>query len=271
MSTRSTPWDPGTPNWVDLTTTDALFAHGFYADVLGWRIDDLGPEAGHYAICTRGGHEVASIGPRVSPEQPIAWTTYLAVEDADKTAEAVVTHGGVVLVPPMTVGDQGRLAVAVDPAGAPFGLWQAGRRIGAELVDEPGAMAWNAHRSADPEAARAFYAEVFGYTYTFAPGAGRDGEATIDGAGGGRSVGAIGGFDPPVPTRTPTPTGSPAHWAVWFGVADVDVAATTARARGGRLIEGPVDTPFGRTAGLADPQGARFSVVGIGATERGPG
>jgi hypothetical protein len=87
MSTRSTPWNPGTPSWADLTTSDVPAATTFYSAVLGWQVNDLGADFGHYAICTRDGQAAAGIGPAMSPGQPTAWTTYLAVEDADKAAE----------------------------------------------------------------------------------------------------------------------------------------------------------------------------------------
>ena len=42
----------------------------------------------------------------------------------------------------MDVGTQARMLVAVDPAGAVFGAWQAGEHTGAQLVKEPGAFTW---------------------------------------------------------------------------------------------------------------------------------
>ncbi len=51
------------------------------------------------------------------------------------------------------------------------------------------------------------------------------------------------------------------EWAVDFCVADADTTARTAAARGGRVLVAPHDTDIGfRTAILADPEGATFSV-----------
>ena len=43
----------------------------------------------------------------------------------------------------MEVLTAGRFAVAEDPAGSVFSLWQPGDHAGAGLVNEPGAFTWN--------------------------------------------------------------------------------------------------------------------------------
>jgi predicted enzyme related to lactoylglutathione lyase len=250
MSTRTTPWEPGTPCWADLATTDVAAANAFYAAVLGWEIADTGEEFGHYGIASRGGLATAGVGPIMGGDQPPAWTTYLATEDADKTAEAIATHGGQVIAAPMAVGSMGRMAVAIDPTGAPFGLWQAEEMIGCQLVNEPGGVVWNDHHSADLERAKAFYAAVFGYSYTAMDG---DNYVTIDGAGPGDTVGGLGTLADSLP-------GSPPHWMVYFAVEDTDAAVEAALKHGGQVLVPAADTPFGRMATLRDGQGATFVV-----------
>jgi predicted enzyme related to lactoylglutathione lyase len=46
-------------------------------------------------------------------------------------------------------------------------------------------------------------------------------------------------------------------------VTDVDAAAVTAKRLQGAIVAGPFDIPIGRTAVLADPAGATFSVTQI--------
>ena len=82
------------------------------------------------------------------------WTTYLATSDADATARKIKDAGGQVIVEPADVMDVGRMAVAVDPAGAVFGLWQARAFPGAQIVNEPGAMCWNEQMSHDFEGSK---------------------------------------------------------------------------------------------------------------------
>ena len=53
----------------------------------------------------------------------------------------------------------------------------------------------------------------------------------------------------------------PPHWNVSFRVDDTDATADRATRLGGKIIVPPQDTPIGlRSAALADPQGAAFSI-----------
>ena len=145
------------------------------------------------------------------------WMTYLATSDADATAAKIKSAGGELVVEPMDVTDVGRMAVAVDAAGAVFGLWQARAFPGAQVVNDSGAMRWNEQVSSDFEGTKAFYAAVFGYEYGDMSGSGFS-YATfkVD----GRDVGGIGDLPPacrPIPRpvggctsarRTPTPRSS---------------------------------------------------------------
>ena len=85
--------------------------------------------------------------------QPPAWTTYISVEDADASIAKVKAAGGMVFVEPMDVLDVGRMAVFADPTGAAAAVWQPRRHIGAGLVNEPGALAWNELSTRDTDAA----------------------------------------------------------------------------------------------------------------------
>jgi predicted enzyme related to lactoylglutathione lyase len=260
MSTRSTAWPHGTPMWVDLTTPDLAGSTAFYRAVLGWEVTDLGADFGHYHVATLGGLATAGLGPAAEADQPSAWITYLSADDADKTADAITAHGGRIVSVPMDVGDRGRMAIAADPTGAMFGIWQAGSMIGAQLVNEPGGIVWNDQTSSDPGSARRFYAAVFRYTY--APLEGEQDYATIDGAVPGGTIGGIGALDPG------SPPGTPARWTVYFGVEHVDAACETARDQGGTVTVPPFDTPYGRMAGLAGPEGAGFMVGSSTASDR---
>ena len=58
--------------------------------------------------------------------------------------------------------------------------------------------------------------------------------------------------------------GEQAAWTPDFWVGDADAAAARAGELGGQIVMGPFDTPVGRTAVLADPVGAVFSVSKVG-------
>ncbi|MFV2120908.1 VOC family protein, partial [Streptomyces sp. Act-28] len=57
------------------------------------------------------------------------------------------------------------------------------------------------------------------------------------------------------------PAEMPAHFLVYFAVADCDETVAAALRLGGRVTEDPFDTPYGRIALLTDDQGAAFAVL----------
>ena len=62
MSTRTDPWPPGTPCWVDLSVPDVAGAVAFYSAVVGWTFVDTGPEYGGYHIAQVDGRAAAGLG-----------------------------------------------------------------------------------------------------------------------------------------------------------------------------------------------------------------
>lgn len=252
MPIRSEPWQAGTPCWVDLGSPDVAASTAFYAAVLGWVFVDTGEEFGHYHIGQVGGHAAAAIGPKQDPNQPTAWTVYLASDDTDATAATITANGGTLLAEPFDVPGNGRMTVAMDPAGAAFGVWQAAGTIGAEIYNEPGGLTWTDARLSDPDVARAFYTDVFGYHYRSLDGAPAD-YVTFD--LGANPVGGMGGM-------MGAPAGTPSHWVAYFAVADTDTAVAAATAGGGTLLGEPMDTTFGRMAFLTDPHSAVFALAG---------
>jgi predicted enzyme related to lactoylglutathione lyase len=251
MSVRTSPWPPGTPCWTDLSVPDVDRSRAFYESVLGWRFADPGPEDGGYAIAYVDAHAVAALGPKQSPDQPHAWLLYFATADVDATASAVTAAGGTLLVPPGEAGAYGRLLVAADPTGAPFAAWQAGEHIGAQLVNEPGGITWEDLRSTDPARAQDFYCEVFGLHTSSIEMAPED-YRLLHLDGDEAPLGGVGGFMGP-PTRS--------HWVVYFAVASTDGAVGAAERGGGHVVMPASDSPFGRMAGLSDPDGAFFLVM----------
>lgn len=252
MSIRTSPWPAGVPCWTDLTTPDVAAAKAFYVEVLGWSYQDTGADDAGYAIAEVRGAAAASIGPQHWEGAAAAWTLYLASDDADNTAAAVAEHGGTLVLPPGDVGPLGRMFVATDPTGATFGGWQAGTHIGAGIANEPGGLTWEDLRSPDPDAARAFYTAVFGYRTEPLAMAGPD-YTTFALPGEEAPLGGMGGMM--------GADGQPAHWIVYFGVADAAAAVVAAEGAGGSVLMRDFDTPYGRMAGLADPAGAAFWVV----------
>ncbi|WP_344469026.1 VOC family protein [Kitasatospora kazusensis] len=227
-------------------TSDQEGAMAFYGTLLGWEYTPGPTEPGAYVRATLGGAKVAGIGGTPPPGgRPAEWTTYFAVDSADEVSQRVHECGGTVAVGPLQAEHAGRLAIAADVSGAVFGLWQGEEHLGWQVAGEPGAPAWNELLTPDVPAAAGFYRAVLGQQ----PSPGPDGTTRllVDGepvAGVRRGSGA----------RRP-------RWQVHFAVADADLTARQAVGLGGQILDGPLDTPRGRVARLADPQGGRFAVV----------
>jgi predicted enzyme related to lactoylglutathione lyase len=254
MVVRDTPWPDGYPCWVDLMTSDVDAAKEFYSALFGWEVTESGPEAGGYLMAEIHGKPAAGIGPQQPGQEgnPSVWTTYLATSDVDATTDTVAANGGIVLAPPFDVLDVGRMSVVQDPSGATFGLWQPGTHFGAAVANEPGSFTWSEVMTRDYDRAKAFYAAVFGYTFTEL---GDDGfqYCTIDVAG--RPVGGIGTLPADAPKEVPS------HWRVYFAVANADEALTKAASLGGAILRPAEDMPYGRWGDASDGQGAMFSLI----------
>jgi uncharacterized protein len=253
MVTRDTRWPAGTPCWVDVSVDDVPKAIAFYQALFGWDIQLGGPEVGGYSIAHLDDRIVAAVSPKYGDaEAPSAWTTYLATDDVDATAGKVKGAGGQVLAEPMDVMSEGRLAIALDTAGAVFGLWQGGNTTGIGLVNVPGTLAWNEQMSRDFHASKAFYKAVFGYAYTDVSG---DGFKYVMLMVDGHEVGGLGEY----PEGTPQET--PAAWSSYFAVEDADAAVAKVVELGGTVVQPIRDSPYGRIGVVADNNDAVFSLV----------
>jgi len=253
MMFRDERWPDGTPSWVDLMVPDQEKAIAFYSGLFGWTVHPGGAETGFYGMAELRGRPVAGIG-RTPPGQdvPAAWTTYLAVSDVDRTVAAVTEAGGQVVMPVMEVMKAGRMAVAADPAGAVFGLWEAGDHIGTQVTAAPGTLAWNECLSRDYAAAKPFYEEIFGYGFQDISGDGFDYSVLLL---DGRPVGGVGAVPGSAPPEVPS------YWAAYFWVADADASAAKVTELGGSVQGKPFDSPYGRQVRATDDQGVPFMVV----------
>ncbi|TNC20690.1 VOC family protein [Amycolatopsis alkalitolerans] len=256
MTIRDTPWPAGTPCWADVMVPDPKRAADFYGPLLGWTLVDQGAEFGNYLIAHVQGRAAAAIGPKPPgmEEMPSVWTTYLATENADSTAEKITAAGGQLLMPPGDVGPAGRLAMAFDPTGAAFGIWQAGQTTGVQIANVPGTLVWNECMTRDFEAAKAFYASVFGYEYDDMSG---EGFSYATAKVNDHIIGGVGGLPAEVPAEIP------AHWTTYFGVTDTDGAVAKVGELGGSVLSPARDSPYGRLAQVADDQGVPFSLISV--------
>ncbi len=258
---RRDDYPAGVPCFVDTLTADVEAAKGFYGGIFGWEF--AGPGAmpgdppGEYFVARVSGDDVAGVG--TLPVQsagavPPAWNTHVAVESADAAAARATAAGGSLLVAPFDAPPAGRMAVIADPAGAVLTVWEAGDRTGAARVNEPSAWAMSLLTTPDPDGAKTFYGELFGWE------AEEFGPVWLF-----RCPGYVGGEPAqPVPRDVVAAMAAgesrPAAWGVDFWIADADAAAAAAPRLGGRVVAEPFEEANFRRAVLAAPDGATFSV-----------
>ncbi|MFG2181692.1 VOC family protein [Streptomyces abikoensis] len=250
---------PGVPCWVSLATRNLDGAKDFYGPLLGWRFETMPGRRGSYVHAMAGRTAVAGINATAHEwELPVTWTTYFGTESADTAVGRVQERGGTVAVGPLS-SDEGRLALAADPAGASFGLWECRTEPGGPRSPGVGGNAvWVELRTRDAFEAALFYGGVFDWDRRPSPPYTVRWEEdrvildidkrTVATLYGGAVEGTV---DPRLRPR----------WHVFFSVADVDATMETARKLGGQTIGEPSPTHFGRTATLRDPEGGIFCVV----------
>ena len=149
MGARTYP--SGVPCWIDIEPADADSAQRFYGGLFGWTFSDAMPPGapGYYLIAQLDGVDVGAIARR-EPVSTGAWNTYVAVDDVDAVTRSAATAGGTVTSPAQDAGPAGRWAEIVDPTGGRVRLWQAGRRLGGQVTNAPGAWNFSDLHTTDP-------------------------------------------------------------------------------------------------------------------------
>ncbi|MFJ9409415.1 VOC family protein [Streptomyces sp. NPDC101393] len=244
---------PGAPCWVSLMAHGLSATQEFYGALFGWEFRPGPQHLGPYARAFLDGREVAGLG-ELAPDRhlPVAWTTYLASDDADASAEQIRSYGGTVGVGPLDADEAGRMAIASDPHGAIFGIWQGRSMTGTAVSGEPGTPVWNELVTQDTHSVGPFYEHVFGF----------ESEAVVSADFDyltlylkGRAVAGIHGVGSAL-TRERGP-----HWMTYFAVSDADAAARRVAELGGHVLRPARDSAHGRLATVADVEGAVFTVI----------
>lgn len=115
-----------------------------------------------------------------------------------------------------------------------------------------GAFSWNELMTTDPEAAKHFYSELFGWTMQEYPMG--DMNYTVAKIGDE----SVGGIMP----MAPESAGTPPNWGTYITVDDVDATVEKVTALNGKVLSPPQDIPdVGRMATIQDPQGAVLMVM----------
>jgi hypothetical protein len=253
---KVTKYPHGTFSWTDCQSTDASKGKRFYADLMGWEIDDqpMG-DSMVYTMFMQDGVSVAALN-QMQPEMesqgvPSHWNNYVTVDDVDAMVSKVKELGGTVISGPFDVFDSGRMMVIQDPEGASVSLWQAKNHIGAGLVNTPGAMGWNELSTRDPKIAKAFYGGLLGWQIDKDPS--QDNYYII--MNKGRPNGGLLLINEEWGDMPP-------NWMVYFSVSNIDQSVEKVKSLGGKIHVPIVDTgDVGRFSVVGDPQGAVSTLI----------
>lgn len=246
----------GAPVWADFNPTDLKAAHAFYGGLFGWTFEASDPkEYAGYANALLDGRRIAGFMPHMAEMGPgNVWSVYLKVDDIQAATRAVAEAGGKVQSPPMFVEPYGHMAIFEAPGGVSVGAWQPETHQGFGADSMHGAPAWFETVTPEYPASVAFYQRVFGWKTDVMSDTPEMGYTTL-GKGGDARAGIM--------DASRDSQGTPHGWAVYWGARDVDAAAKKAVELGGKVVDPPKDTPYGRLAELRDSLGARLLLMSV--------
>ncbi len=239
--------------WHDLVTYDVAAAQKFYGALLGWEFESKTRNGRPYVVARSGGQPAGGIVQRQeSRTGPAVWLAYLSVGDLDQALGQVTSAGGKVVVPPTLVGAYGRVAVVLDPQGAPLGVAGVTGTLPAEPAEPPlRRFFWMEHLAKDGPAALAFYKSLAGYESSVAPT-----ERGIDYYVLRRQRARAGLLQLP-----PEFEGVQPNWLPYVRVEDPAALAAKAVSLGGKVVIEPrPDVRKGTLAIVTDPTGAALAL-----------
>ena len=118
--------EPGALSWNELIVEDPEAVIPFYRETFDHDVEVFGPEGPDaYRILKVSDNGIAGIlkKPADMPaEVPPHWLTYFSVDGTDATVAKIKELGGSILAEPFDIPEVGRIAIALDPAFAAFGV-----------------------------------------------------------------------------------------------------------------------------------------------------
>ena len=243
--------------WYDLMTKDLEQSKTFYNELFGWttKPQDMGA-MGTYHMLHAGetpiGGMVVLEGPETA-EVPAHWMPYVQTEDIEACLGRSTSGGGQTCVPVTQIPGTGSFAVITDPAGGAISPFQGAAEHQQPLPDVPpaGTFSWCELHADDPQAAKTFYGETFGWKFK-SHDMGPMGTYTVITVGE-KEIGGIMQRPPQSPGRQ--------GWMPYVTVKDVDADTVKAGELGGTVSVPPQDIPgVGRFSIMQDPGGAVFAL-----------
>ncbi len=251
---------PANFSWYELHTPERTIAASFYEAVLGWTTQDASTPGNEYTLVCVSGMPVGGLLQKRAggfmTSGKARWMGYIGVRDIHLCSKRLQEAGGSVHRPAEAISGVGTFAVAADPQGAIFTLFEPPEGITPPerpASTTPGMPAWHELAAKDWESDFRFYAELFGWTKAEAYDMGPDCVYQTFAAG----AEPIGGM-----MSLPKGKEDNVGWNYCFHVAEINSAIERVKANGGSIVYGPTVVPGGQQVAMClDPQGATFSVL----------
>jgi predicted enzyme related to lactoylglutathione lyase len=236
-------------------SVDVESSHRFYGGLFDWVVDEKAfASGGSYTRFLMQDLPVAGVF-SVEADQdlsalPAQWWPFVSVANVKTALNQAVALGAVPFGDVVEVPGVFSAAEFLDPAGTICGLWQAGTHIGANYIDEAGALTWTDLATPDPSAAASFYGELFGWTV----------ESENDLKSGTYKFFTSDGAVRAGLTRSDS-AASPS-WRPHVGVSNFDATTAAANNLGGVVgVEASNVVGLGRRAAVEDPNGISLMLI----------
>jgi predicted enzyme related to lactoylglutathione lyase len=245
--------------WYELMTSDPNAAQSFYHETIGWDTAPFEESPEPYTMWMNSESPVGGV--MALPEEakqagaPPHWIAYITTPNVDETTNKVKELGGNLIHGPMEIPNVGRFAIVSDPQGAVFAVYKPANEQPGDAHDPGvGEFSWHELATTDHEGAFEFYSNLFGWSKTEAMDMGEAGTYQMYGLGD-KTMGGI--------YNKPAEMPGPPMWLYYTVVPDVNEAAEKVKAKGGQVLNGPMEVPGGSGDMIAqcmDPQGAPFAI-----------
>ena len=105
----------------EIPAEDPEKVKAFYEKIFDWKIEKMPGDAMEYWLIKAEGVG-GGIMPKTMPE--MTHINYIGVDSVDEHSKTIEESGGKVVMPKAPVPGMGWFAVALDPEGNPFGIWE---------------------------------------------------------------------------------------------------------------------------------------------------
>ncbi|EFK07397.1 glyoxalase family protein [delta proteobacterium NaphS2] len=152
--------------WFDLFTRDLPGACRFYGKLFGWSFLDTAPGNSNVKTISNNGIPMGNaiqLKSEMDKAVTSKWIGFMSVADVDRAVERITKNGGTIHIPPKEVPNRGRLAVALDPEGAPFAVLTASKGDPPDKPCVPNGWVGSELWTRNVKEALKFYGNLVGY------------------------------------------------------------------------------------------------------------